>query len=75
MTDAPEPRRSRRAFDVLPPDAGPSTRLVHGVRRPEYNAGSVVPPIYQTSTFHWPREHSEASEHGDPYLYLSLIHI
>jgi cystathionine gamma-synthase len=43
--------------------------LVHGIRRPDYNAGSVVPPIYQTATFHWPEEHSEASEKSEAYLY------
>jgi cystathionine beta-lyase/cystathionine gamma-synthase len=53
----------------LPPWVGPTTRLVHGARRPDWNAGSVVPPIYQTSTYHFPSEFSEASEHGNTYLY------
>jgi cystathionine beta-lyase/cystathionine gamma-synthase len=60
---------ARKRFDPLPPWVGPSTRLVHGSRRPEYNAGAVVGPIYQTSTFHWPIERSEAAVHGDAYLY------
>lgn len=59
----------RRRFEPLPPWVGPSTRLVHGARRSELNAGAVVPPIYQTSTFHWPAAHSEAAERSEPYLY------
>jgi cystathionine beta-lyase/cystathionine gamma-synthase len=59
----------RRRFRPLPPWAGPTTRLVHGGLRPDLNAGSVVPPIYQTSTFHYPAEHSEAAERGEVYLY------
>jgi cystathionine gamma-synthase len=66
-----EPKRRAR-FDPLPPWAGPSTRLVHGARSPEYNAGAVVPPIYQTSTFHWPPERSESSDRGDAYLYTRI---
>ncbi|HTT72886.1 MAG TPA: PLP-dependent aspartate aminotransferase family protein [Thermoplasmata archaeon] len=68
MSEAAPPRR-RRAFEPLPPWVGPSTRLVHGTRRPELNAGAVVPPVYQTSTFHFPAERSEARAHGDVYLY------
>ncbi len=44
----PEPARVRRSafrFEPLPPWVGPTTRLVHGARRPEWNAGAVVPPI------------------------------
>lgn len=69
-THSPEPSPSRKhRFDPLPAWTGPTTRLVHGARRPDWNAGSVVPPIYQTSTFHFPAEHSEASERGHTYLY------
>ena len=60
----PEPK-----FDPLPEWTAPSTRLVHGARRPERNAGAVVPPIYQTSTYHYPREFSEARESGAVHLY------
>ena len=59
----------RRRFDPLPEWVGPSTRLVHGARRPELGAGAVVPPIYQTSTFHWPASHSEAAPGSEAYLY------
>ena len=69
MSEASGPPGTRRRFEPLPEWAGPSTRLVHGIRRPDYNAGSVVPPIYQTATFHWPAEHSEASEKAEAYLY------
>ncbi len=60
---------SKRPFDPIPAWVGPTTRLVHGARRPDWNAGAVVPPIYQTSTFHYPSEYSEAAEHGNTYLY------
>ena len=60
---------SRRGFHPLPPWVGPSTSLVHGARRPDLNAGAVVPPIYQTTTFHYPREFSDASDGLRPYLY------
>ncbi len=75
MTDPeaskPPPGRPHR-FEPLPEWVGVSTRLVHGARRPEYNAGAVVPPIYQTSTFHWPPERSESSDRARPYLYTRL---
>jgi len=45
---------------------------VHGARRPEYNAGAVVPPIYQTSTYHFPASFSEAADRGGVYLYSRL---
>ena len=64
--------KPRPRFDPIPEWAGPSTRLVHGARRPELNAGSVVPPIYQTSTFHFPTEFSEAADRGGVYLYSRL---
>ena len=69
--EAPSPSGPvhRRRFDPLPEWVGPSTRLVHGARRPELGAGAVVPPIYQTSTFHWPASHSEAAERSEAYEY------
>jgi cystathionine beta-lyase/cystathionine gamma-synthase len=63
------PSRRGRRFEPIPPWVGPTTRLVHGARRPDWNAGAVVPPIYQTSTFHYPAEHSEGEAHGATYLY------
>jgi len=72
VTGADEPGRGAgtprgRAGRSLPAWAGPSTRLAHGGWRPDLNAGSVVFPIYQTSTFHYPAEHSESA--GGTYLY------
>lgn len=64
--------KSRPRFDPLPEWAGPSTRLVHGARRPEYNAGAVVPPIYQSTTYHFPAEFSESTDKGGVYLYSRL---
>ena len=61
--------RERTPFRRLPTWAGPATRLVHGGLRPELNAGAVVPPIYQTSTFRYPAPYSEAAAHGATYLY------
>ncbi len=61
--------KGRRPFAPLPEWAGPATRLVHAGRRPDLNAGAVVPPLYQTSTFHFPEEHSESAAHGASYLY------
>ena len=70
-TEPSEARRrtTSRSFDPLPAWVGPSTTLVHGARRPELNAGAVVPPIYQTSTFHYPAEFSDAAPEGRVYLY------
>jgi cystathionine gamma-synthase len=59
-------------FAPLPEWVGPSTRLVHGARRPEYNAGAVVPPIYQSTTYHFPAGFSEAADRGGVYLYSRL---
>jgi cystathionine beta-lyase/cystathionine gamma-synthase len=74
VTDPPGPdppaQRSRRGtFDPLPEWAGLASRLIHGARRPELNAGAVVPPIYQTSTYHYPAPFSEAAPGGDVHLY------
>lgn len=64
--------RPRARFDPIPEWVGPSTRLVHGARRPEYNAGAVVPPIYQSTNFHFPSSFSEAADRGGVYLYTRL---
>jgi cystathionine beta-lyase/cystathionine gamma-synthase len=64
--------RPRPRFTPIPEWAGPSTRLVHGARRPEYNAGAVVPPIYQTTTYRFPGDFSEAVDRGGVYLYSRL---
>ena len=68
-SETPNRPERRREFEPLPEWVGPTTRLVHGARRPDWNAGAVVPPIYQTSTYHWPAEHSEATRLGRAYLY------
>lgn len=68
MTGPAEPGRPRR-FDPVPEWIRPATWLQHGARRPERNAGAVVPPIYQTSTYHFPKEFSEAAGTGDVHLY------
>jgi methionine-gamma-lyase len=61
---------SPRRFRPLPEWArGPATVALHGARRPERNAGAVVPPIYQTSTFRYPGTYSELGAGGPPYLY------
>ncbi|MCI4365023.1 MAG: aminotransferase class I/II-fold pyridoxal phosphate-dependent enzyme [Thermoplasmata archaeon] len=74
MTEPPPgpPPKQRVAFDPIPEWAGVTTRLVHGGRRPELNAGAVAPPIYQTSTFHFPAAHSESADRGGLYLYSRL---
>lgn len=73
MSEPPASRRKRAtSFDPLPEWAGLATRLVHGARRPELNAGAVVGPIYQTSTFHFPDAHSESADRGKVYLYTRL---
>ena len=67
---SPSPTAQRRTrFEPLPPWVGPSTRVVHAARRADYNAGAVVAPIYQTSTFHWPPERSESADRADAYIY------
>ena len=64
--------KPRPRFTELPEWVGPSTRLVHGARRPDYNAGAVVPPIYQTANYHFPAEFSESADRGGVYLYSRL---
>ena len=56
-------------FRAIPEWSGPTTRLLHGAHRPDYNAGSVVPPIYQSTTFRYPPEFSESAERAGTYLY------
>jgi len=69
VTGEAVPEPSRRPFRPLPSWAHRATRLVHGGHYPELNAGSVVPPIYQTSTFRYPSAYSESTGHGDSYIY------
>lgn len=64
--------RPRPRFAPLPEWVGVSTRLVHGARRPDYNAGAVVPPIYQSATYHFPSGFSESGDRGGVYLYSRL---
>jgi methionine-gamma-lyase len=68
----PAPERRRGRFEPLPEWVGPSTRAVHAGRRPDANAGAVVYPIYQTSTYRFPAEYSEARDAGDVHLYTRL---
>jgi cystathionine beta-lyase/cystathionine gamma-synthase len=42
---------------------------VHGGQAPDLNAGAVVPPVYQTSTFRYPAAFSEAAAHGEVHIY------
>ncbi len=60
--DAPA-HRGRRASHAL------DTLAVHSGDAPDLNAGAVVPPIYQTTTFRFPAEFSEAREKGEVHLY------
>jgi cystathionine beta-lyase/cystathionine gamma-synthase len=73
VSSAEAPARSpvapRWPFRPLPEWAGPATRLVHADRRPDRNAGAIAPPIYQSSTFHFPAEHSPSARDGGVYLY------
>ena len=66
-TPPPRPR-----FRPLPLGAGPTTRLVHGARRPDWNAGAVVPPIYRSVTFRYPAAFSEGAVRGGTYLYSRI---
>jgi cystathionine gamma-synthase len=58
-----------RRFRELPEWASLATRLVHGGQLPDLNAGAVVPPVYQTTTYRYPAPFSEAREHGDVHIY------
>lgn len=72
MSESPEEPREPTRFRPLPEWVRPATRLIHGARRDELNAGAVVPPIYQTSTFHYPAEFSEAQDRGRVEFYTRL---
>jgi cystathionine beta-lyase/cystathionine gamma-synthase len=48
------------------------TIAVHSSDAMDFNAGAVVAPIYQTSTFNYPDEYSEAREKGVVHLYTRL---
>lgn len=73
MTDSDPPMQGpRRRFEPLPEWVGPSTRAVHSGRRRDANAGAVVFPIYETSTYRYPAEFSEARDHGEVHLYTRL---
>jgi len=72
--ESPDPgRRPPSRFDPIPEWVGVSTRLVHGARRPDFNAGAVVPPIYQSANYHYPSELSESVDRGGLYLYTRLV--
>jgi cystathionine beta-lyase/cystathionine gamma-synthase len=65
----PHPVDPRARFRPLPAWAGLATRLVHGGQLPELNAGAVVPPVYQTTTYRYPAAFSEAAAHGSVHIY------
>ena len=69
--DPPVPA-PRKRFEPLPEWVGPSTRAVHSGRRDDLNAGAVAFPIYETSTYRYPAEYSEARHQGDVHLYTRL---
>jgi cystathionine beta-lyase/cystathionine gamma-synthase len=69
--DPPAPA-PRKRFEPLPEWVGPSTRAVHSGRRDDLNAGAVAFPIYETSTYRYPSEFSEAHGRGDVHLYTRL---
>lgn len=72
-TASGDPPRSRAGPipPPLPDWVHPSTLAVHAGRRADLNAGSVVPPIYQTSTFRYPSEFSEVVDR-EAYLYTRV---
>lgn len=70
--EAPAPAGRRSRFEPLPEWAGVGTRLVHAGRLPDLNAGAISPPIYQTSTYRYPAEFSEAAEKGHVHLYTRI---
>lgn len=45
---------------------------MHAGGAPDLNAGAVTPPIYQTSTYHYPAAYSEAAEKGKVHLYARI---
>jgi methionine-gamma-lyase len=68
----PLAEHDRPEFDPIPEWSGVTTGLVHGARRRELNAGAVVPPIYQTSTFQFPEAFSDAGPGGKIYHYTRV---
>jgi cystathionine beta-lyase/cystathionine gamma-synthase len=65
----PEAQRRGRAFRPFPAWAGLATRAVHAGNLRDRNAGAIVSPIYQTSTFQYPAPYSEARDGGTVHLY------
>ncbi|MHB1434895.1 MAG: trans-sulfuration enzyme family protein [Thermoplasmata archaeon] len=74
MTDPSEERPRRSGFDRLPEWAGPATRLLHGARRADRNAGAIVAPLYTSTNYRFPPEFSPAEPHDPPYLYAREGH-
>jgi len=74
VTEAPKQRPPPAGFDRLPEWTGPATRLIHGARRADRNAGAVVPPLYTSTTYRFPPEFSPAEPHEPPYLYAREGH-
>ncbi len=72
MTGGEEAPPGRPRYRPLPDWVHPATRLIHGARQDDLNAGSVVPPIYQASTFHYPPEFSEVAERSRVQFYTRL---
>ncbi|HLM91251.1 MAG TPA: PLP-dependent aspartate aminotransferase family protein [Thermoplasmata archaeon] len=74
MSDPEAPRTAPRGkrFDPIPGWAGVGTRVVHVGRLPDLNAGAIAPPIYQTSTYRYPAEFSEAAAGGHVHLYTRI---
>ncbi|MDE1819396.1 MAG: aminotransferase class I/II-fold pyridoxal phosphate-dependent enzyme [Euryarchaeota archaeon] len=66
------PSTAKKAGDVEGPTWAFDTIAVHGAHEPDLNAGSVLPPIYQTSTYHYPAPFSEAREPGRVHLYTRV---
>lgn len=62
-------RPPRGRFRPVPEWASEATRALHAGLLVDRNAGAIVPPIYQTSTFLYPGERSESSGTGEVYLY------
>ncbi|HTS33081.1 MAG TPA: PLP-dependent aspartate aminotransferase family protein [Thermoplasmata archaeon] len=62
----------RRPYETLPEWVGPATRLIHGGRLPDLNAGAIAAPIYQTSTYRYPAPYSEAAREGTVHLYTRI---
>ncbi|MGP8072355.1 MAG: trans-sulfuration enzyme family protein [Thermoplasmata archaeon] len=70
--EAPTTPQRRSRFDPIPEWVGLGTRVVHAGRLPDLNAGAIAAPIYQTSTYHYPAEFSEAAAGGHVHLYSRI---